>query len=172
VLIRAKIERGIGGVDRARQRTVGGIDVLVEFLVVGGDGPVPDRQSILEIVLNDGHAGLHVGARDVERGAAVEYREVAVRRERRRRIEPGRAAGRRLRGIAAIGRALVVKIFVAQFDLGVVVGLQRHRRIDAVALDRAEIAKRIGAFVERVEANGDIFVDGLPGIEREAAIVP
>ncbi|MEI9924711.1 MAG: hypothetical protein WDN50_15325 [Bradyrhizobium sp.] len=36
----------------------------------------------------------------------------------------------------------------------------------------AEIAERVRAFVERVEAHRDVFIDRLPGIEREAAIAP
>ena len=90
MLVGAEIDRGIGGIDRAAQRAVGGIDVLVEFLVVGGDRPVPHRQPVFEIVLDDGHAGLHVGERDIEGRAAEEHRQVAIRRERGRRIEARR----------------------------------------------------------------------------------
>ena len=37
VLVGAEVDGGIGRIDRAGERTVGRIDVLVEFLVVGGD---------------------------------------------------------------------------------------------------------------------------------------
>ena len=89
-----------------------------------------------------------------------------------KRVDDGAVGLTRLRGIAAIGGAFVVKIFVRELDLGGVVRLQRHGRIDAVALDLAEIAERVGAFVEGVEAHRHVFVDRLSGIERETPVVP
>ena len=123
-------------------------------------------------MVDDGHAGLNGGLRRVERRAAEERLEVPVRRKRRRRIEARRAAGKALRGIAAVGRAVVVEIFVAQPDLGVVVGLQRDGRIEAVALQMVEVAECVAALVEDVQARGDVFVDGLARIERDAAVAP
>ena len=172
MLVGREIDRGICGIHRSRQRAVPRIDILIELLVIGEDRPVLDRQSVLEIVLDDGHGGLHLGARHIQGRAAEERRKISVRRERRRRIETRRPPGGRLRGIAAIGRAFVVEIFVREFDLGVVVGLQRHRRVDAVALDPAEVAERVGSLVEGVDAHGDVFIDRLAGIEREPPIVP
>ena len=122
---------------------------------------VAHRQSVLEIVLDDRHAGLHGRLRGVEARAAEEGLEISVRRKRRRRIEPRDAAGKALRGIAAIGGAAVVVIFVGQLDLGEVVGLQRDGRVDAVALEMVEVAERIAALVEHVQPRRDVLVDRL-----------
>ena len=65
VVIGRVVECRIGGVHRASQRPVTGVDVLVEFLVVGKERPVLHGQSAAEVVLDKGHQGLHVGARDV-----------------------------------------------------------------------------------------------------------
>ena len=51
VLIGAEVDGGIGRVDRAAERTVGRIDVLIEFLVVGGVSAVPDGQAVFEIMI-------------------------------------------------------------------------------------------------------------------------
>ena len=123
-------------------------------------------------MLDDGHAGLHLDLGIVVDRAAKEGREIAVRRERRGRIEARRSARQALRGIAAIGEAEVVVEFVAQLDLGIVGRLQRHRRIDAVALEMAVVAEGIAAFVDGVEAHRDVLVDRLTGIQRDAPVVP
>src|SRR5215467_7992889 len=64
-----------------------------------------------------------------------------------------------------------MKIFVAEPDLGGVVDLERHRRIDAVALEPTELPERIAGLVHGIEARGDGLVDGLAGVEREAPVV-
>ena len=46
--------------------------------------------------------------------------------------------------------------FVAQFDLGIVAGLQRHRRIDAIALQVTIVAESIAAFVKDIHARRDV----------------
>src|SRR6201981_2998031 len=63
-----------------------------------------------------------------------------------------------------------MKVFVAESDLGGVVDLHRRRRIDAVALERAELPKRVAAFVHGIETRGDGLVDGLAGVDREAPV--
>lgn len=118
------------------------------------------------------NAGLHGRLRGVEAGAAEEGLEIAVRRERCRRIESRDAAGKALRGIAAIGGAAVVVIFVGQLDLGEVVGLQRNGRVDAVAFEMVEVAERIAALVEHVQPGGDVLIDGLSCIECDAPVAP
>ncbi|WP_225161107.1 hypothetical protein [Bradyrhizobium sp. BRP56] len=65
-----------------------------------------------------------------------------------------------------------LKVLVAQFDFGVVVGLQGYRWIDAVALEMIEITEGVGALVEHVEPCRDVVVDRLSGIEADAAIAP
>ena len=87
VIVGGAIEQGIGRIDRPRQRAVAGIDVLIEFLEVGQIRPVLRRQSVFEIVVDEDHRGVHGGPRNVERGAAVVRGQVAVRSERKRRIE-------------------------------------------------------------------------------------
>jgi hypothetical protein len=49
------------------------MNVLVDFLIVGKERSVPDRQSVVEIVLDDGHRGLHIGACDIVGRAACEF---------------------------------------------------------------------------------------------------
>ena len=63
-----------------------------------------------------------------------------------------------------------MEIFVAESDLGGVVDLHRHRRIDAVALERAELSKRLAALVHGIETRGDGLVDGLAGVDRKAPV--
>src|SRR5581483_2689268 len=106
-----EIEEAVGGIDGAGERAVARVHILIELLVVGRDGAVPDRQAVIEIMLDDGHAGLYGGDGLIEARAAEEGGEIAVRRKRRRRIEAARAADHLLRGIAAIGGAVVVEIF-------------------------------------------------------------
>src|SRR5262249_25501688 len=64
-----------------------------------------------------------------------------------------------------------MEIFVAQPDFGGVVDLERRGRIDAPALEPAEISKRIAFLVHGIEARGGDLVDGLPRVERETAVV-
>src|SRR6516165_2120326 len=63
-----------------------------------------------------------------------------------------------------------MKILVAESDLGGVVDLHRRRRIDAIALERAELPERVAALVHGIEARGDGLVDGLAGVDREALV--
>src|SRR5262249_8325157 len=49
--------------------------------------------------------------------------------------------------------------------------LERPRRIDAPALEPAEISKRVAFLVHGIEARGGNLVDGLPRVEREAPVV-
>src|SRR6185312_7822056 len=83
-----------------------------------------------------------------------------------------RGARQCLRGITAVGRAVVVEIFVGQLDLRAVVGRQRNRRINAVTLEMVEVAEGVGAFIEDVQPRGDVLVDRLPRIQRDTAIAP
>ena len=122
-------------------------------------------------MLDDGHAGLHLDLGTVVERITKEGRKVAVGRERRGRIEARRAAGKPLRGVAAIGKAEVVIEFVAQFDLGIVSRLKGHRRIETVALEVAVVAESITAFVEGIETHRDVFVDGLTCVQRNAPVV-
>lgn len=151
-------------------------------IVVGVKRLALHRQSVFKIVFDLRHRRLHVRCRDVEERAAEECRQIAVRREWRgwtvahgRGIDGGGRAGqrqteRRVRWIAAIVGALIVIIFVGQFDLGGVVRRHRHGRVDAVTLELAVVAERVGAFVERVHANRKILTDRLTCIERDAAV--
>ena len=100
VIVGGAIERGIGRIDRARQRAVAGIDVLIEFLEVGEIRPVLRRQSVFEIVVDEGHRGLHRGPRNVEIGAAEERGQVAIGGKRKRRIEARRCMAARRFGPA------------------------------------------------------------------------
>jgi len=86
VIVGGAIERGIGRIDRPRQRAVAGIDVLIELLEVGKIGPVLRRQSVFEIVVDKGHHGVHGGLRAVEIGAAVVRGQVTGGSERKGRI--------------------------------------------------------------------------------------
>ncbi len=168
VLVRGAIERGVGGVHR-RSR----IDVLVEFLEVGVHRRILHGQSVFEVVIDHGHGGRRVDAGDIVDRAAEEGRQVAVRCEGRRRIEARCAAGNAgnsLRWVATVGGALVVEILVAQLDAGGVVRLQRHRRIDAIAFELAEVAEGVRSLVERIDPGRDMLVDGLAGIERDAPV--
>lgn len=149
-----------------------GIDVAIAAVVVGVERGILHRQPVAEIMLDHGGAGLQLDLGAVVARIAEEFRQVAIRRERHGRIEPGRAeTGKPDRWIAAIGEPEVVVEFVGQLDLGVVIRLQGHGRVEAIALELAEIAKGVAAFVESVQPDGDIVVDGLAGIEREPAVV-
>jgi hypothetical protein len=63
-----------------------------------------------------------------------------------------------------------VEKFIAQPDLGEVVGLERYRRIDAVTLEPAELAERVAFLVHAIEAHGDVPVDGLAGVQGKASV--
>ena len=168
VLVGRQRYQGLGRVYCATR-----IDVAVTAVVVGIDGAVPYRQAIAEIVVDDGHAGLHFDLGGVVDRAAEKGRNVAIGRERPGRVEPRRArAGQPLRGVAAIGEPEVVVEFVAQLDLGIVGRLQRHRRVDAVALEVAVLPEGVAVLVHRVEAHRDVLVDRLACIHRHALGVP
>ena len=163
VVVGRAVEGESDRIDRASQRAVAGIDVLIELLVVGKVRAVFHRQPVSEIVVDEPHQGVHIGLRQIQIRAAVERGQVAVRGERRGRVETGRSRhARRQRGIATIGRALVMEIFVAQSDLGAVVRPERHGRIDAPALEPAELPEGVAFLVHAVEAHGDVLVDGWP----------
>ncbi len=160
----------IGAVgERAVVHGAAGKDILVTAVEVRDHGRVPARQPVAEIVLDDHHGRIGIDPRVVVLRAAEKRAEIAVRHEWRGRIE---ARARADRGIAAVGGFLVMIIFEAELDRGVVVRLQRHGRIDAVALELVEVAKRVGTFVEGVETHGDVLVHGLPRVERDAAVAP
>ncbi len=161
VIVGAVVERAVGGDRTAR------IDVLVGAVEVRVQRRILDGQPVAEVVLDHGHPGLHVGIGIVVDRAAEECGEIAVRRKRRRRIETRPRADRR---IAAIGKLLVVIKFVAELDLGIVVRLQRHGRIESVAFEMPVIAEGVAAFVESIQTHGDVVVHGLAGIERDAAV--
>src|SRR5262245_66635117 len=57
VVIGGAVEGGFGDIDCTREWAIAGIDVLIEFLVVGDDRAVPHRQPVTEIMIDDGHAG-------------------------------------------------------------------------------------------------------------------
>ena len=143
------------------------IDVLVAAVEVRIDRRILDGEPASEVVLDHGHRGLHIRVGVVVDRTAEEGREIAVRRERRRWIETGAGADRR---VAAIGDFPVVIEFVAQLDLGIVVRLQRDRRVESVALEMAVIAERVAALIKCIEAHRDIFVHRLPGVERDTAV--
>src|SRR4051794_18414975 len=64
--------------ERGGSAGAAGIDVLVSPVVVGVDRPVPDGQSVTEIVLDDGHAGLYVDMGVVVERTAEETRQIAI----------------------------------------------------------------------------------------------
>src|SRR5258708_4839906 len=86
VVVGRQIEVSGRGIYRASWK-----DVLIELLIVGDERAVLDRQAVLEVVLDEGHSGIYVGERPVQRRAAEELGQIAARRERRRRI--GQRAG-------------------------------------------------------------------------------
>ena len=127
MVISREIERGVGGFTAPDSGSIAGIDVLVKFLVVGEDCRVLHRQSISKIVIDEGHRLLHVGPCNIEIRATEKRCQVSVGCEWRGRIETGRRrrhGAKRLRRIAAVGGALIVKIFVAELDLGGVIGFK------------------------------------------------
>jgi hypothetical protein len=175
VIVGRAIERRIGGVHRSRQRAIAGIDVLVEFLEAGIVAPVSHRQSIAEVVVEEAHHGLHGGLRAIQCRAAEERGEVAIGSKRSRRIETRRCrrdVAQPLRRVAAIGDAAVVEILVAQPHLGVRAHLVGERRIDPVAIEPVELPEAVASLVHGIQARGEVLVDGLAGVEGEAAIVP
>src|SRR5262249_9869112 len=87
VVVGAEIEKRVGGIDTAVERAVGRIDVLIILLVVGGDGAIPYREPVAEVVVDDGHSGLHRGNGLVQGRTAKEDRVVTVRSEWSRGIE-------------------------------------------------------------------------------------
>src|SRR5947209_7883367 len=60
--------------------------------------------------------------------------------------------------------------FVAEPDLGAVVGLPSHGRIKTVALEPAEISKCVAFFVHAVQPYRDILVDRLVDIHGGAPV--
>src|SRR5882672_8380798 len=106
--------------ERGRGTGTAGIYVLVSPVVIGIVRPVPDGQSVTKIVVDDGHAGLHLDLGIVEVRAAEERRQVAIRREWCGGIEARRSTRNSLRRVAAIGQTEVVIELVAQLDLGIV----------------------------------------------------
>ncbi len=148
---------------------------MIELLVVGEHRAVFDRQAVLKVVVDDGHHSVDVSACPVQVGAAIERSQIATRSKRCCGIEPcrrRRCCTSRLRRIAPVGGPQVVKIFVAQPDLGGVVRLVRHRRIDAVAFQKVVIPEAVACLIHHVQARGPIVVDGLAGIHSYALVVP
>ena len=128
-------------IDRAGERAVAGIDVLIELLVVGIVRAVFHRQPVAEIVVDEPHQCVHVGHRHIQIRAAVERGQVAVRGERRGRVElvdPVTLVA--CEGLPRSAVRVVVEILVAESDLGAVVRPVRQGRIDAPALEPAVIA--------------------------------
>src|SRR5262245_38884515 len=64
-----------------------------------------------------------------------------------------------------------MEVFVAEPDLGGVVDFYRYGRIDAPALEPAEIPKRVAFLVHGIEARGGDLVDGLTRVDREAPVI-
>ena len=166
---RCLIRRYRSATERGGSAGTAGKYVLVSPVVVGVVRPVPDGQSVAEIVVDDGHAGLHVDMRIVVKRTAEECREIAIRRERRGGIEARRAARKPLRGIAAIGQAVVMIGLIAQLDRGIVGRLQRDRGIEAIAFEVAILAERIAVFIKRIQTHRDVFIDRLSCVEARRA---
>src|SRR3954471_10334873 len=137
--------------------------ILIELLVIGEVRAVLHAEPAAEIVLDESHDRIHVGRRDVNVRTAEITRDISAGHERRGWIESRR--GRRdeaqsLRRIAAIGGALVVKMFVAQPDFGACIGFPRNGRIEAAAHQMAEVAKRVALLVNRVQALATFSLTG------------
>src|SRR5262245_47018237 len=87
VVVRGAIERGLSGIDRAGQRTVPGIDVLIEFLIVREHRRVFYREPISKIVVDKCKCLLHGYIGAVQIGTAEKSRQIVVRCKWTGRIE-------------------------------------------------------------------------------------
>src|SRR6516225_4320810 len=65
-----------------------------------------------------------------------------------------------------------MKIFVAEFERGHRVELVGESRVDAVALEKEVLPESVTLFVHHVQTGGEVFTDGLAGIEGITLVGP
>src|SRR5262249_853186 len=87
IVICGSVERRLGRIDRAGQRNVSGINVLIEFQILGEHRRVACRQSVSEIVVDERHRLLHGGLGAVQIGIAEKRRQIPTWGKWSRRIE-------------------------------------------------------------------------------------
>ena len=59
---------------------------------------------------------------------------------------------------------------IAQLDRGIIGRLERDRGIEAIAFEVAILAERIAVFIKRIQTHGDVFIDRLTCVERDALV--
>lgn len=135
-------------------------DVLVEFVVVAVVGVVAEAEVVVEGVVELGEEGVDFCGDGALGGVTEEGGFVC--------LEGAALVG----GDAAIGYALVFKVFVACGELGAGRDLPCGGGVEAVALDSDGVAEAFGVFVEASEAEGEGVAEGLGEVEGGAVFVP
>ena len=147
-------DAAIGGQRRGR------IDVAVDLVVIGPARAVAQGEAVGQAVIGGQRQRIDIHTAAIERRIAHE--EIA--RDRRRPAS--------LRGDAAIGRAIIRGMFIAQHQIAATAQIKAERGVHCPARQAIEITVIAGFFIKAIEAGGDAGGQRLVEIGGDAPAAP